>query len=356
MFSCCRITSLLFLLVCSVIAVTLVDVNASSFNITTGSSISTWPNHTSYWLSPSSDFAFGFYPLSSDDGQQYTIGIWLNRNHTRSLVWAVNCTDHSVYGTNSSIYFNQQGLFMVQVQQGEEAKLLFNVEKLASYALMQDNGNLVLYSFDSNVIWQSFDYPTNTILAGQRLKPGQSLMSSSCKKDYYQLILQQDGDLVTYKVNGSRYTRFRSSKTAGESMNISNLVLNLNSDGHLYLGDHDKSFITKNFTQGEKHLDNGRVYRATLDTDGILRLYKESEKSFVVSHNTIPDTCPPSATCATMPDAVVKPDSNKWTRYLWPAAAIILLCILLAWAAYKCKKYGNESEPAEDSQPVPQDK
>ncbi|KAF9599887.1 hypothetical protein IFM89_001833 [Coptis chinensis] len=267
-------------LIFSLAALALVAESSSPFNITLGSSISTEPNQTSYWLSPSTNFAFGFFPMSSE----YIIGIWLARTKTRTLVWAAN-HDHSLFSDSySSVVFNHDGFFMVHSVQGKKAKPLFNVNVSASYAMLHDNGNFVMYGLDSNVIWQSFDYPTDTILVGQALRPGHSLMSKCLKNSSngYKLSMQQDGNAVIYDVN--KGDQVWNSATSGRGSNIS---LNLDSNGHLNLR---YSVIIKNFTNGEERFKstNGSImYRSTLESDGIFRLYKErigneSESSLVI--------------------------------------------------------------------------
>ena len=50
-------------------------------------------------------------------------------------------------------------------------------DRPATSAAMLDSGNFVLYDNDSNVIWESFDFPTDTILGGQNLS-SKELVSS----------------------------------------------------------------------------------------------------------------------------------------------------------------------------------
>ena len=46
-----------------------------------------------------------------------------------------------------------------------------------SFAML-DSGNFVLYGNDSNVIWESFDFPIDTILRGQNIYSEDNLVSS----------------------------------------------------------------------------------------------------------------------------------------------------------------------------------
>ena len=70
---------------------------------------------------------------------------------------------------------------------------------------MLDSRNLVLYDKDSKFIWQSFDYPTDTILGDQALFTGGQLLSSLSESDHstgrFHLVMQFDGNLVSYPAN-----------------------------------------------------------------------------------------------------------------------------------------------------------
>lgn len=70
----------------------------------------------------------------------------------------------------------------------------------ASSASMLNSGNFVLYNVVSEVIWQSFDYPTDTMLVGMLLASGKQLFSSTSEADHstgrFRLTNQDDGNLV----------------------------------------------------------------------------------------------------------------------------------------------------------------
>ncbi|KAJ0964863.1 hypothetical protein J5N97_026001 [Dioscorea zingiberensis] len=49
---------------------------------------------------------------------------------------------------------------------------------------MLENENLVLFDRNNVPVWQSFEHPTNTLLVGQSLKPGQRLTANSSTTNY----------------------------------------------------------------------------------------------------------------------------------------------------------------------------
>ena len=70
---------------------------------------------------------------------------------------------------------------------------------------MLDSGNFVLYDKDSKFIWQSFDYPTDTILGDQALFTEGQLLSSLSESDHstgrFHLVMLFDGNLISYPAN-----------------------------------------------------------------------------------------------------------------------------------------------------------
>ncbi|CAN4092974.1 unnamed protein product [Withania somnifera] len=160
-----------------------------------GSSI-TAGNSSSYWLSPSREFAFGFYPLRNT-GVLFLVGIWFNKIPERTLVWSANRDDPVHAGSKVNLTLN--GRLVLTDANGTEF-VLYN-DTGTSHAAMQDDGNFVLRNSFSGVIWGSFDFPTDTILPGQVLVMGQKLFSdANGTADYstgkYRLEMQMDGNVV----------------------------------------------------------------------------------------------------------------------------------------------------------------
>lgn len=126
-------------------------------NIELGSNIIAGTNST--WPSTSGDFAFGFYPLVSG---LFLVGIWFDKISERTLVWSANRDDPAQVG--SSINLTVTGQLVLTHSNGTQFKIYNGT--LTVSALMQDSGNFVLLDSSSNFIWQSFNFPSYTILLG----------------------------------------------------------------------------------------------------------------------------------------------------------------------------------------------
>ncbi|KAI4353155.1 hypothetical protein L6164_002125 [Bauhinia variegata] len=223
--------------------------------------------YPSYWLSASGCFAFGFY----QQGNGFAIGIWLVGKPENTTVWTAN-RDNPPVSAGSSLELTRNGMLVLRTEQ--ETVLVADVSESAAYASMLDSGNFVLYGEDSEVIWESFDFPTDTILGGQNLTLYSDLISSKSESDHssgrFRLRMQIDGNLVAYPINNTlQEDSYWSSDTSG--LSIDKLSLDLQGFLCLYFFDGrfhalaNGTFLAKNTTT---------VHRATLDKDGNFRLYK----------------------------------------------------------------------------------
>ncbi|KAL4199627.1 hypothetical protein AMTRI_Chr03g52140 [Amborella trichopoda] len=233
-----------------------------------GSSLSTTPagNNQSYWLSPSGNFAFGFYPLSNP--QHFMIGVWMTRTPEKTLIWTANRDDPPRRNGTSIILTSGQLLLR---NRGIQEKPITNNSISATSAAIFDNGNFVLYRH-TQVIWQSFDMPTDTIVSGQRLLNGYELLSSYSDTIFssgkFRLKMQKDGNLVLYPIN-TNDTADNAYWATGTNGQGNNLTLNLDSDGHLYLMN-SSGYSARNISESK---DSSLMYRMTLSSEGKLELY-----------------------------------------------------------------------------------
>lgn len=293
--------------------------NDFSSNITRGSSLSTSSNNiTSYWLSPSGNIAFGFYKLPCSNNysssnctqDRYVVGIWFVNSPTKTLVWTANRNDPPLYAP-SSILFTDEGNLILQMANNKDKPLLHDEPaEPGLYAVMHDNGNFVLYGSNSRVIWESFDYPTDTILGGQKLKNGDGLISSMTSFNlgygFFKLSVRQaDGLVDIHNMYGTQTVSPADVVSYGrkEYRRSSPITLNLDITGKLCLVGSDDVVVRtlyedKNiYDQKQRGGHNGLevtdgstnatvyMYRATLDTYGRFSLCKERIDGGNISDN-----------------------------------------------------------------------
>ncbi|XP_034899930.1 G-type lectin S-receptor-like serine/threonine-protein kinase LECRK3 [Populus alba] len=225
------------------------------------------------WLSPSGHFAFGFY----SQGNGFAVGIWMMGQPNNTVVWTANRDDEPV-SINATIHLSEEGKLLLRTEQGNE-NLIADVSEVAASASMLDSGNFVLYN-GSSVIWQSFDeYPTDTILVGQNLTYSDKLVSSVSSSNHssgrFLLKMQGDGNLVAYPTNSARQDvdTYWASHTTGDNQGWSYLsTLYLNHQGFLSMVTVSKKPVL--LARSSYPCNNKTtIFRATLDADGIFRLY-----------------------------------------------------------------------------------
>ncbi|THG14760.1 hypothetical protein TEA_006804 [Camellia sinensis var. sinensis] len=266
-------------------------------NVTLGSALT--PTTNSSWLSVSGLYAFGFYP----EGNGYAIGVFLTGISEMTVVWTAN-RDNAPVPSNATLVLNSDGRLVLQQPQSQDTDIT-NVTQPASYASMLDSGNFVLYNYVHNIIWQSFDHPTDTILPSQILLAGQELISRASETDYstgiFSLSMQRDGNLVQYPVSAPTPTYQYAYWASGTSMYGDNCSLHLDGDGHLYMLNATGTTNIKNLSYAEPTKEE-KIYRMTIDVDGIFRVYSlrrtlDPKEKWSIWWNSSSDKCDPKGLC-----------------------------------------------------------
>jgi hypothetical protein len=82
--------------------------------------------------------------------------IWYNKIPDKSIVWYAN-------GDNPAPRGSKFGLALYNPQGEELWRLTFTWGTVA-YGILNDTGNLVLVDGNSENLWESFKYPTNSLI------------------------------------------------------------------------------------------------------------------------------------------------------------------------------------------------
>ncbi|GMN49722.1 hypothetical protein TIFTF001_018877 [Ficus carica] len=168
-------------------------------------------------LSGEKTFAFGFF--SPGKSNYRYVGIWYYKVPVKTVVWVAN-RDNPINGTSGIITINSQGNLVIYGENRNSpiwsANVSVSSSSTSNTAKLLDIGNLVLLQNDnrtgqSTVMWQSFDYPTNTYLPflklGLNRKSGLDRFITSWKSDdnpgignsTYRMDLTGYPQLVIYK-------------------------------------------------------------------------------------------------------------------------------------------------------------
>ncbi|KAL0017467.1 hypothetical protein SO802_004536 [Lithocarpus litseifolius] len=153
-------------------------------------------------ISPNGDFSAGFYSVGDN---AYCFAIWFS--NSRTVVWMAN-RDQPVNGIHSKLSLLKNGNLVLT-----DANKL-NVWTTNTFSLsfvqlsLHNTGNLVLCNVDGVILWQSFDFPTDTLLPQQLLTRNTKLVSSRSQSNYStadygavlhrRLTLDYDGNIRLY--------------------------------------------------------------------------------------------------------------------------------------------------------------
>uniref|UniRef100_J3MFX0 Receptor-like serine/threonine-protein kinase n=1 Tax=Oryza brachyantha TaxID=4533 RepID=J3MFX0_ORYBR len=195
---------------------------ARETNLTAGAALAP-PN---YITSPSGDFAFGFLSLGSDNPAKFILATWFRFNAgggsgsggvnassppaPQSVVWFVKQSvsgDTAVGTAQSALSVTADG----QLALADAAnRVLWRapIARLArgSALVLRDSGSLQFLGDSGNVLWDSFWYPTDTLLPGQSLAMDArfegKLFAKRADAEFttgrFSMGIQTDGNVVLY--------------------------------------------------------------------------------------------------------------------------------------------------------------
>ncbi|KAF3432064.1 hypothetical protein FNV43_RR26803 [Rhamnella rubrinervis] len=271
-------------------------INAQTINgnISLGLSL-TAGNSSALWLSPSEDFAFGFHKLDDDN---FLLAIWYYKLPQFTSVWYANGDNPAP--RNSKLELTADRGIILKDGDDQELWSSGNISTstaAVAYAVMNDTGNFQVLDGNSNPIWESFKYPTDTLLPTQFIEIGGMLSSRKSQTNFsrgrFQFRLLEDGNAVLNPINllgNYTYDAYYASGT-NDVANLSNSGFRVIFDrsGYLYVlrRDGSQSFITKPEDARSTSLYYQRV---SLNFDGVLTLssqYKDPSAAIIQTWRTI---------------------------------------------------------------------
>ncbi|XP_030969907.1 G-type lectin S-receptor-like serine/threonine-protein kinase CES101 [Quercus lobata] len=140
-------------------------------------------------VSADGKFRLGFFNLT---GNNSCLGIWYDGDSLTNVVWVAN-PNAPLFGNSVSLSIDDYGSLKISYSKmGPTISLNPGQEASNCSAVLLDTGNFVLHELNSDgtvkrELWQSFDYPTDTLLPGMKLgfnkKSGQTWSLKSWRSD-----------------------------------------------------------------------------------------------------------------------------------------------------------------------------
>ncbi|KAG7941378.1 hypothetical protein I3843_16G038800 [Carya illinoinensis] len=251
-------------------------------------------NQEDVLTSPNGVFSAGFYQVGEN---AKCFAIWFasrpSRIQDRTVVWMAN-RDQPVNGRKSKLSLLRTGN-LILTDAGKFTVWETNTISISSLELvLNDAGNLVLQTLGGESLWESFDFPTDTLLPQQLLTRKTHLVSSRSQTNYssgfYKLLFDNDNVLCLLydgaKVSGIYWPKpwVLPSQDGRFAYNSSRIAV-LDSFGNFSSSD-NFTFLSADYGQ----LLNRRL---TLDYDGNLRLYSwdEEDEMWAVSWQAFQAPC-----------------------------------------------------------------
>ncbi|CAL5199140.1 unnamed protein product [Lathyrus oleraceus] len=242
-------------------------------------------------------FGFGFV-TSSHNNTLFQLAI-VHMDST-TIIWTAN--RESPVSSSDKFVFDEKG--NVFLQKGRVLIWSTNTSDMKVSSMeLQDSGNLVLLgNDDSDVIWQSFDHPTDTLLPMQNFTKGMRLISehdSSNNLTYVLEIESHSGNVVLSTGLHSPQSYWSMQKDIRRIVNekgddVAFATLDRNS-WKFY--DNKRSLLWQ-FIIAADNDDSNATWIAVLGSDGIITFMNLQKKDSVASSRRIPqDSCSTPQPC-----------------------------------------------------------
>ncbi|CAK9153263.1 unnamed protein product [Ilex paraguariensis] len=127
-------------------------------------------NSTTKLVSENGNFTLGFFTVGRPNSQNSSyFGVWYTNDNQWRKVWVANPNSPI---TNSFGVLTIDSTGTLKITSGGSSIMILHDQNgtVNATATLEDSGNFVLMdAADRRILWQSFDHPTNTLLAGMKL-------------------------------------------------------------------------------------------------------------------------------------------------------------------------------------------
>ncbi|XP_010672399.2 putative receptor protein kinase ZmPK1 [Beta vulgaris subsp. vulgaris] len=130
-------------------------------------------NSDNLLISPDKTFSCGFHSFGTN---AYWFSIWYTNTKEQTIVWTAN-PDKPVNRRGSRLSLRRNGAMVLIDYDGTTAWETNTTKSNVDRAELLNTGNLVLKDPTGNILWQSFDHPTDTLLPHQLFTKNKPLVS-----------------------------------------------------------------------------------------------------------------------------------------------------------------------------------
>lgn len=248
-------------------------------------------------ISPDKTFTCGFYGHGEN---AYWFSIWFTNSWNRTVVWMAN-RDRPVNGKGSRLSFRRHDgvMFLTDV----DNSVIWQTESGDGGVIgaeLLNSGNLVVRHRNDTVLWQSFDFPTDTLLPTQPFTKNKKLISGLGTGNYapgYFVFFYDNDNVLKLMYNGPDITSLYWPNP--DSYVFPNGRTNYNSSRIAVLDDEGRFSSSDNFHFNASDMGFGIKRRLTMDYDGNLRLYSLNNTSgtWVISWVSMKRQCSVHGAC-----------------------------------------------------------
>ncbi|CAN6287755.1 unnamed protein product [Urochloa humidicola] len=129
-------------------------------------------------ISDDSTFALGFFSPSNSTRNHYYVGIWYNNIPKDNVVWVANRATPITDPSSATLALTDRSNLVLSNTNGQllwmantsAAGTLSSSDNITGEASLDNTGNFIIRTSEGVVLWQSFDYPTDTLLPGMNLR------------------------------------------------------------------------------------------------------------------------------------------------------------------------------------------
>ncbi|GMN47718.1 hypothetical protein TIFTF001_016887 [Ficus carica] len=298
-----------------------------------GSSL-TVDKESEFLISPNGTFSAGFLEVGTN---AFGFSIWFTNSAEKTVVWMAN-RDRPVSAKQSKMTLNRNGNMVLTDAYGliVWSTDTFSTSNVEAHLL--ETGNLVLIDqATTHFIWESFDFPTDTLLPLQHLVKNTTLVSVRSKGTHLSGVYNlkfDDSNVLDLIYNGPQLSSIywpivsNGVFAAGRTPYNSSRIAVLDEFGRFISSD-ELEFMASDYGFGPKR-------RLTLDYDGILRLYSLDESTGFWDISWLPgslDSCHVQGLCGeyaictykdlkptcTCPDGFERNDLSDWSKGCRPS-------------------------------------